>query len=204
MWMCKSMVTIDARNNTRMYEDIHPGVSETVTIMGIPFYAEEISPQEQYNRREREFTSILGGTERVSQGKYIHREFSFTTTIFFPTGRPDVYDNTFRKMQSKPVEVISPYMGGTFKALIQISPSFPENSPNHMDLDVTVTEVPDKKSRIPGETFVVPKVKKVKTKTKKDTKKDKDSSKGKKDTKKHNKRNKRYKKTKGSSKKSKK
>lgn len=154
-----------------MYDDIHTGVSESITIMGIPFYAENITPSEPYNRREREFTQILGGTERVSQGKYIHREFSFTTTIFFPTGRPDAYDNTFRKMVSKPVEVVSPYMGGTFKALIQITPSFPENSPNHMDLDVTVTEVPDKKSRIPGESFSVPKTKKISVKVKQSTKK---------------------------------
>lgn len=168
-----------------MYDDIHTGVSESIKIMGIPFYAENITPSEQYNRREREFTQILGGTERVSQGKYIHREFSFTTTIFFPTGRPDAYDNTFRKMVSKPVEVVSPYMGGTFKALIQITPSFPENSPNHMDLDVTVTEVPDKKSRIPGESFSVPKTKKItakvkatkKTKSKKKTTKTKSKKK---------------------------
>ena len=155
-----------------MYDDIHTGVSESITIMGIPFYAENITPSEPYNRREREFTSILGGTERVSQGKYIHREFSFTTTIFFPTGRPDAYDNTFRKMLSKPVEVVSPYMGGTFKALIQITPSFPENSPNHMDLDVTVTEVPGANSNIYGEKKLkVPKVEKIKTKVTKNSNK---------------------------------
>lgn len=158
-----------------MYDDIRTGVSESIKIMGIPFYAENITPSEPYNRREREFTQILGGTERVSQGKFIHREFSFTTTLFFPTGRPDAYDTTFKKMLSKPVEVISPYMGGKFKALIQLSPSFPENSPNHMDLDVTVTEVPNKKSNIPGETFTVPKTKKI-TASVKATKKSKSKS----------------------------
>lgn len=149
-----------------MYDDIVTGVSETVKIMGIPFYAENINADEPVNRREREFTSILGGTERVSQGKYVHREYSFTTTIFFPTGRPDAYDKTFNEIMSKTVEVISPYMGGKFNAEVKISKSFPENSPNHMELDISVTEIPDKKSRIPGESFTVPKVKKISTKTK--------------------------------------
>ncbi|WP_458405976.1 hypothetical protein [Methanobrevibacter sp.] len=155
-----------------MYEDIHTSVSETVTIMGVPFYAENISAEEPVNRREREFTSIIGGTERVSQGKYIHREFSFTTTIFFPTGRPDAYDSTFKKMMSKPVKVTSKYMGGTFNAMIKITPTFPENSPNHMELDVTVTEVPGVNSNIDGEKkLTVPKVEKIKTKvTKKSSK----------------------------------
>ena len=149
------------------YDDIHTTVSESITIMGIPFYAENIQADEPFNRREREFTPILGGTERVSKGKYIHREYSFTTTWFFPTGRPDAYDKVFKKMMSKPVEVISKYMGGKFKALITISQTFPEYSPNHMDLDVTVTEVPSSKSNIDGESFTVPKVKKIKVTSKK-------------------------------------
>ena len=160
-----------------MYDDIHTKVSETVMIMGMPFYAENITATEPYNRRERQFTSILGGTERTSQGKYIHREFNFTTTIFFPTDNPHEYDDIFREMLSKPVEVISKYMGGKFKAFVELSPSFPENSTNHMDLDVTVTEVPDVKSNIPGETFNVPKTKKIKVKVKSKKKKSAKTSK---------------------------
>ena len=149
------------------YDDIHTGVSESITIMGIPFYAENIQAPEPFNRREREFTPIIGGTERVNKGKYIHREYSFTTTWFFPTGKPDVYNDTFKEMMSKPVTVFSQYMGGTFKALIKISQTFPENSPNHMDLDVTVTEVPSTDSNIPGEKKLkVPKVKKITPKKK--------------------------------------
>lgn len=157
------------------YDDIHTNVSESVTIMGIPFYAENIQAPEPHNRREREFTPIIGGTERVNKGKYIHKEYSFTTTWFFPTGRPDIYDTTFEKMMSKPVTVVSQYMGGTFKALIKISQTFPENSPNHMDLEVTVTEVPDVKSNIVGESkLTVPEVKKIKFTTK-DTKNNKNN-----------------------------
>lgn len=161
-----------------MYDDVHTSVSETVKIMGVPFYAENIQGDEPINRREREFTPILGGTERVSQGKYIHREYSFTTTIFFPTDRPDAYDKIFKEIMSKPVEVISPYMGGKFNAAVVITKSFPESSPNHMDLDIKITEIPGKKSNIPGESFTVPKVKKISTKTKvKSTKKTKNSKK---------------------------
>lgn len=149
------------------YDDIHTDVSESVTIMGVPFWAENIQGDEPVNRRERKFTPILGGTERVSSGKYIHREFSFTTTWYFPTGKPDVYKNLFKKMMSKPVEVKSKYMGGTFKALVKITPTFPEHSPNHMDLDVTVTEVPGVKSLIDGESFKLPKVEKIKVTSKK-------------------------------------
>ncbi|MBO6123320.1 MAG: hypothetical protein J6P09_05730 [Methanobrevibacter sp.] len=151
------------------YDDIHTDVSESVTIMGVQFWAENIQSDEPENRREREFTPILGGTERVMQGKYIHREFSFTTTWYFPEGKPHVYDNLIKKMMSKPVEVKSKYMGGnsTFKAIVKISQTFPEHSPNHMDLDVTVTEVPGVKSRIPGESFKVPKVEKIKVTSKK-------------------------------------
>lgn len=149
-----------------MYDDLVEGVSESIMIMGMPFYAENIRPTEPYNRREREFTPILGGTERVTQGKYIHREWSFNTTIYFPTGQPDAYDKQFKEMLSKPVEVISRYMGGKFQALIELSPEFLEYSPNHMELDVTVTEVPEKKSLIPGESFTVPKTKKISTENK--------------------------------------
>lgn len=149
------------------YDDVHVGVSESVTIMGVKFYAENIRGQEPVNRREREFTPIIGGTERVNKGKYVHREFSFTTTWFFPTGKPDVYNNLFKQMMSKPVQVISKYMGN-FNALVQIQTSFPESSPNHMELDVNVTEIPDVKSNIPGESKLkVPKVKKIATKVNK-------------------------------------
>lgn len=179
-----------------MYDDITNGVSESILIMNIPFYAENIRPKEPYNRREREFTPVLGGTEIVTQGKYIHREWTFNTTIFFPTGQPDTYDDQFKEMISKPVEVISKYMGGKFNALIQLSPEFPEYSPNHMELEVTVTEIPSKKSRIPGESFTVPKTKKVSTNSKVTTTKKTTNSK--KSSKSKSKRNQVAKKKKGS------
>lgn len=139
-----------------MYDDIVEGVSENIQIMGWPFYAENITADEPYNRRDYKFNNIIGGTEIVTPGKYVHREFSFTTTIYFPTGRPDAYDKTFVEMMSRPVEVISKYMGGKFNALVTIRKTNLESSVNHMDLDVSIVEVPERNSKIPGEEFTVP------------------------------------------------
>ena len=110
---------------------------------------------------ERKFTPILGGTERVTPGEYVHREFSFTSIISYPPGRPDAYETIFRKMQSKPVKVKSKSMGkDEFNALIKLHIS--DYAPNRLQVDVTVTEVPGVKSRITGESFKVPKVEKIK------------------------------------------
>lgn len=148
-----------------MYSDIAGGVSENIEIMGYPFYAENISSDEAYNRREYNRNSILGGTESVTKGKYIPRSYTFTTTIYHPTDRPDSYENIFRKMMANPQTIVSKYMGGTFKAEIIVQKNVEECSPNHMVLDFSVTEIPESKSNIPGETFKVPSPKKVTVKT---------------------------------------
>ena len=165
-----------------MYSDVQKGISESVTIMGVPFFANNIQSKEPINRRERNSTPILGGTVRITKGKYIRREYSFTTTIFFPTGKPHFYDNTFRKMMSKPVEVISEYMGDPFKAEVTIEQTFPENSPNHMELEINIKEIPGVKSKIIGETFKIPKKPKITPKVR--TSKQKSSRKTKSNTKK--------------------
>lgn len=150
-----------------MYSDIVEGVSENIKIMDIPFYAENISSDEPYNRRELNRTSILNGTEHVSPGKYVPRSYSFSTVIYHPINRPDAYDNIFREMLSKPVKVVSRYMGGSFMAEIKIEKNIEECSPNHLALDISVTEIPGKKSLIPGEPrLIVPAVKKIDLKEK--------------------------------------
>lgn len=152
-----------------MNDHIIKGTEEQVTIMNYPFYTNNVESDAPHNYRERKFTPILGGTERVSQGEYIHREYSFTSIISYPPGRPDAYDQIFRKMQSKPVKVKSKSMGkDEFNALIKLRIS--DYAPNRLQVEVTVTEVPDVKSRIPGESFKVPPVKKIKV-TSKSTKK---------------------------------
>lgn len=150
-----------------MYDDIVTGVSENIEIMGYPFFAENITGDEPFNRREYNRNSILSGTEHVTRGKYISRSYSFTTTIYHPTGRPDAHDKILKEIISKPVTIISPYMGGTFKAEVTFQRSFEEASPNHYKLDVTVNEIPGSKSNIPGENFIVPSPKKIKVKNSK-------------------------------------
>lgn len=163
-----------------MYEDIQIQVSENIEINGYPFFAENISSDEAYNRRELNRNSILGGTEVVTKGKYIPRSYSFTTTIYHPTDRPDTFEKILKTIVSNPAEVISPYMGGKFKAEIIIQKNIEESSPNHMVLDFTVTEIPEAKSNIPGENFTVPKPKKVKVTTTTTSKKSKSNKKSKK------------------------
>ena len=178
----------------KMYSQIIEGTPETVNIMGYSFYTDDIEGEEPHNRRERIYTPILNGTEEVTRGEYVHRSFSFSSLISFPPGKPEIYDTMFRKMESKPVEVISHFMG-KFNAIIAIRKSFPY--PNRMKVNVKVTEVPGKKSLIPGESAItVPPTKKIKSKTKvSDKTKTKDSDKKTKTDK--NKRNKVGKKSKG-------
>ncbi|WP_458456219.1 peptidoglycan-binding domain-containing protein [Methanobrevibacter sp.] len=154
-----------------MYDDIIEGVSENIEIMGYPFYAENIDGDESFNRRELVRKNILNGTQSVKRGKYIARKYTFTTTLYHPTGRPDAHDQILSEIMSKPVEVISPYMGGIFNAEVIFTKNIPESSPNHITLDVEVNEIPDKESRIPGEvSLVVPEITKVSaTKTSKNT-----------------------------------
>lgn len=139
-----------------MYDDVNENVSENIEIDGYPFYAENINANEPYNRRETNREPIMNGTEHVTRGRYVVRDYSFSTTVFVPDNRPDVHDEIFREMMSKPCEVISPYMGGKFMAEIIISKDIEEASPNHINLDIQVIEIPGTDSLIPGDTFIIP------------------------------------------------
>lgn len=143
-----------------MYDDIVSGVSENIEINGHPFYAENIDGPEPYNRRDYVFKPLLNGTMSVKPGKYVNKEYSFRTTVYY--SRPDEHDKIIQEIMSKPVEVISQEMGGKFKAIVVFSKTITDGSPHHAEYDVTVTEVPGKDSNIPGEAkLVVPKVKKI-------------------------------------------
>ena len=138
-----------------MNKDIETGVSETVEIDGYPFYAENIRGNKSYNHRELNRQALLGGTEHVSRGKYVSREYRFDTDVY-TEGDPRVFDEIFLEMCNKECEVISPYMGGKFNAEITIEREDEEASPEHMQLEVTVKEIPEIQPNIPGELFVVP------------------------------------------------
>lgn len=127
-----------------MYDDIVDGVSANFIINGHQFYAENINGDEPFNRREVSFKPILNGTLVAKKGKYIQRKLSFTTTLYHPTGRPDTHEKILKEIVSKPVEVMSPYIGtDSIMAVVVFSPNVDEASPNHMTYDVDITEIPD-------------------------------------------------------------
>ena len=146
-------------------------------IMGYPFYADNVSPNEAYRRREYNFTNIVGGTQDVTPGAYVGLDFTVTTHVFIDPDRPDEWNSIFQEMMSKPVEVVSPELGGRFKAIVVIKPE--REKLNALKLTISIKEVPSSKSLIPGEEFSVPKSRKVtkkKTTTKKTTTTKKQSS----------------------------
>ncbi|MBR3140245.1 MAG: hypothetical protein IKF11_05205 [Methanobrevibacter sp.] len=123
-------------------------------IMGYPFFVEEVSPSESFNRRDPVINNLVGGTLTITKGPYIPLEFSITTHVFVDPDRPDEHNNIFKEMMSKPVEVISPEIGGMLKALVVITPVHEKG--NSLKLKINIKEVPDSTSNIPGESWVVP------------------------------------------------
>lgn len=152
-----------------------------IEIMGYPFYVESVTANEFYNRRDEVRNKILGGTEDVLKGGYISRDFTITTHVPIDPNRPDAHNKVFTEMMSKPVEIISPELGGKFKANVVVKPSHSKLS--YLQLDIDIKEIPEKNSNIPGESkFVIPAVKKVESKkdkkaTEKEKKQDKELNK---------------------------
>lgn len=125
-----------------------------IEIEGFPFFAESVDGDEFYNRREYSRLNIIGGTQFVNKGAYVPRSFSFTTHVRVEPNNPDVYNDIFREMMSKPCNVISPELGGMFDAVVVIKPK--HSSPKYLDLNVKITEIPTEKSNIFGENIVIP------------------------------------------------
>ena len=158
-------------------------------IMGYSFFAEEVSPTEAFRRRELNYNSIVGGTKKVTKGEYVGLEFTVTTHVKVDPKTPNMHNKIFEEMMRKPVQVVSPDLGGSFNANVIIKPE--RESPKYLKLTINIKEIPDKESKIPGEKFTVPSTKKItikkkKTKTSKtsNTKKTKNKNKRKSITKK--------------------
>ena len=164
-----------------MYDDIK---GCNIEIMGFPFYAEKVSVTEAFRRRELNYNAIVGGTQKVTKGQYVGLEYKVTAHVKIDPNRPDEHHSIFQEMMSKPVTVVSPELGGKFKANVVIVPEHAKLQT--LELSITIKEIPGKKSKIPGETWTVPKTKKIDLKKKNEDKdKDKDKDKGSKtDTKK--------------------
>ena len=123
-------------------------------IMGYPFFVEEVSPSESFNRRDPVINNLVGGTAIVTKGPYIPLEFTITTHVFVDPDRPDEHNSIFQEMMSKPVEVISPEIGGRLNAIVVITPVHEKHG--GLKLSIKIKEVPDSTSNIPGESWVVP------------------------------------------------
>ena len=128
-----------------------------ISLDGYDMIMEEFTPNESFNRRETIRHNILGGTQSVMRGNYLPRDFSFTTHFLISPENPDIYDEIIRVWQSRPVEVISKYMGGKFKAEVIIKKSPTQQSPNYLAMEIQVIEIPDEKSLIPKDEFIIPK-----------------------------------------------
>ena len=147
-------------------------------IMGYPFYAEKVTPNEAFRRREFNVNNVVGGTQIITPGTYVGLDFSITTHVFVDPNKPDAHNKIFQEMMSKPVKVVSPELGGQFMAMVVVKPE--HSTLNYLELSISIKEVPDAKSLIPGEVFSIPKSRKItkkKTKTTSKTKTNKKSSK---------------------------
>ena len=143
-----------------MYNNI-PTDGCNIEIMGFPFFAENINANEAFRRREANFNNIVGGTMKVTPGAYVGLDFTITTHVTINPERPDEHNAIFQEMMSKPVEVISPDLGGRFNAIVIIKPE--RKSVDWLELSISIKEVPEN-SLIPGEEFIVPTTKKVEVK----------------------------------------
>lgn len=123
-------------------------------IDGHPFYIESCTPGECYNRRELQRINIIGGTQVVTKGAYLPRDWTIVTHVRCDPDRPDVYDKIFQAMMNKPCEVISPEVGGVLNAEVVVKRE--HDTPKYLKVTFTITELPSWQSNIPGEEFSKP------------------------------------------------
>ena len=107
-----------------------------------PFFAEQITPNEAYSRRDLVRTKVTNGTEVVTQGDWIGRDFQFTSHV--PVGDDrQVYDKYFQSMMHQPCTILCEDMGDMFDAQVIIKKSPLEGYANTLKLEVQVQEIPD-------------------------------------------------------------
>lgn len=107
-----------------------------------PFFAENITANEAYSRRDLVRTKVMNGTEVVTQGDWIGRDFTFTSHMPID-GDPTIYDQYFQSMLHQPCTIMSPDMGDMFQAQVIIKKSPLEKHPNTLALEVQVIEIPN-------------------------------------------------------------
>lgn len=111
----------------------------SIEIDGFPFYGEEVKPTEKYQRREFLRTSIMNGSEFLSRGAFVPREFTFVSNLDINPQKVDEYDSVFAAMNNNICNVISKEFGGSFNAEVHITPT--HDTPANLHLDVKIKEV---------------------------------------------------------------
>ena len=107
-----------------------------------PFFAEQITPNEAFSRRDLVRTKVMNGTEVVTQGDWIGRDFTFTCHVPVDYD-PTIYDKYFQAMLHQPCSILSPDMGDMFDAQVIIKKTPMENYPHTLTLEIQVIEIPE-------------------------------------------------------------
>lgn len=142
--------------NEKYSENINSNSScNSVDIEGFLFFADEISPDNSYSKREYKRTSIMGGGEFVSRGVYQPKEFSFNSSLEVDPSEPYIYDRIFSLMENKPggCEIISPYTGH-FWGEVSINKTHPEASPHIIEVEVKIKEIPKANANLYGDGII--------------------------------------------------
>jgi hypothetical protein len=96
-------------------------------------------------------TNIMNGTIQFSEANFIPRQFTFKAVMFFDKGKSDVHDKILRKMIQGTPTVTCRDMGDPFKANITVKKD--RNKPRSIELEFTVTEIPENTSTITNSTI---------------------------------------------------
>ena len=131
---------------------IDSATCNSVDIDGFLFFADEISPDNSYAKREYNRTSIMSGGEFVSRGVYKPKEFSFNSSFEIDPSEPYIYDTVFSLMENKAggCEIISPYVGH-FWGEVSINKTHPESSPHIIEVEVKIKEIPKPNANLYGD-----------------------------------------------------
>ena len=125
-----------------------------VDIEGYLFFPNKVDGDESFAHREFVRTKIMSGGEFVTRGQYIPKEFSFDTVIDIEPDELDNYLRIFSMMENKVCRVTSPYMGGMFKAEVNINVTNPTASPHVIEVKVKIKEIPSAMARLNGDPVI--------------------------------------------------
>jgi len=113
-----------------------------IKIMGYYFKMENVQTDTSFEYHSMNTTKIFNGTEINTMGEWNGVQFSFDTYIPIKYEQRNKYDKIFKKMMSKPVEVITKDFDGLHYAQVIIKKQLNNGSPDGLDLNISVREIP--------------------------------------------------------------